>query len=222
MVAIYGPNMTGVLSGAIVYEWTQEVNNYGLITYPGSAIQNNIPVPAGSPIPIQPDFDNLWSQWAAASPVGTSAAAYTPQVVTVTCPAMVSGWTIDGNAALPPAPTSLSPPAPSTYVPTTHAPYPTAVTTASVLAGSSGVSVPGQNSEAQTSASGAGGSAAGTSGASGNSATAAASGGSSTGTNVIRTLLTVAASAGTKNSMSYLFGLMGLVSTCIGLGCIVF
>ena len=209
MVAIYGPNMTGVLNGAIVYEWTQEVNNYGLITYPGSAIQNNIPVPVGSPVPIQPDFDNLRSQWAVASPVGTSAAAYTPQVVTVTCPALVSGWTIDGNAALPPAPTSISPPAPSTYVPTTHAPYPTAVTTASVVAGSSGVSVPGQSSEAQ-------------SGASGTSATAAASGGSSTGDNTISNLLIVAASAGTKNSGSYLFGFMGLITTCIGLGCIVF
>lgn len=214
--------MTGVLSGAIVYEWTQEVNNYGLIMYPGSAIQNNIPVPAGSPVPIQPDFDNLRSQWAVASPVGTSAAAYTPQVVTVTCPALVSGWTIDGNAALPSAPTSISPPAPSTYVPTTHAPYPTAVTTASVVAGSSGVIVPGQGSEAQSGAGGAGGSSAGASGASGTSATAAASGGSSTGDNTISNLLIVAASAGTKNSGSYLFGFMGLITTCIGLGCIVF
>lgn len=219
MVAIYGPNMTGVLSGAIVYEWTQEVNNYGLITYPGSAIQNNIPVPAGSPVPIQPDFNNLRSQWLVASPVGTSAAAYTPQVVTVTCPALVSGWTIDGSAALPPAPTSISPPAPSTYVPTTHAPYPTAVTTASVVAGSSGVSVPGQSSEAQ---SGASGSPGGASGASGTSATAVASGGSSTGDNIISNLLILAASAGTKNGGSYLFGLMGLITTCIGVGCIVF
>ncbi|KAI1201871.1 glycolipid anchored surface protein [Nemania serpens] len=28
--AIYGPNMTGVFSGGVVYEWSQEDNNYGL------------------------------------------------------------------------------------------------------------------------------------------------------------------------------------------------
>lgn len=178
--------MTDVLSGAIVYEWTQEANDYGLITYPGSGTQNGIAVPSGSPVPIQPDFDNLKSQWAAASPMGTLAAQYTPQVMTMACPAMVNGWTIDGNAALPPMPTSVSPPTPSTYSPTTHSSYPTAVTTASVVEGSSSVSSPAvQTSTTQGSTSGgAGGSTTSVTRASGGTATAAASGPSSSGNTV--------------------------------------
>ena len=128
------------------------------------------------------------SQWVAASPVGTSAAAYTPVAGTMACPALASGWTIDGNAALPPAPTTVTPPAPSTFVPSTHAPFPTAVTTASVVAGSSGVSVPQQSPATQGSASGnsgVGGGVSGATGASGSTATAAASGTSATGTAVL-------------------------------------
>lgn len=31
--AIFGPNMSSTWSGAILYEWIQELNNYGLISY---------------------------------------------------------------------------------------------------------------------------------------------------------------------------------------------
>lgn len=31
--AIFGSNMSGTWSGSIVYEWIQEMNDYGLITY---------------------------------------------------------------------------------------------------------------------------------------------------------------------------------------------
>jgi len=184
MVSIYSTSMTGVLSGAIVYEWTQEANDYGLITYPGTGTQNNQAVPSGSPVPIQPDFNNLRSQWAAASPVGTKAANYTPVTTTIACPAMVSGWTIDGNAALPPAPTTVTPPPPSTYVPTTHAPYPTAVTTASVSEVSSGISAPAQIPGTQGSASGSSGVGGSPSGASKNTASAVSSAAHSSGITV--------------------------------------
>jgi 1,3-beta-glucanosyltransferase GAS1 len=129
MVAIYGPNMTGVLSGAIVYEWIQEVNNYGLITYPDNTIQDGVQVAVGSPVPIQPDFNNLQSQWAAASPSSVSAAAYTPATTTFACPATTVGWTIDGNAALPGPPTSLTAPPRSTFISTSLPPLPSQGTT---------------------------------------------------------------------------------------------
>lgn len=31
--AIFGPNMSETWSGAIIYEWIQELNNYGLVSY---------------------------------------------------------------------------------------------------------------------------------------------------------------------------------------------
>lgn len=31
--AIFGPNMTDTWSGAIIYEWIQEMNQYGLVSY---------------------------------------------------------------------------------------------------------------------------------------------------------------------------------------------
>jgi 1,3-beta-glucanosyltransferase GAS1 len=31
--AIFGPEMSGTWSGAIIYEWIQELNNYGLVSY---------------------------------------------------------------------------------------------------------------------------------------------------------------------------------------------
>jgi len=126
MVAIYGP-MTPVLSGGIVYEWTQEANNYGIIVYPDST--------SGASTPIQPEFDNLKSQWLNATPAGTSANAYTPATTLFACPPTGAGWTLDGNASLPPAPANLTPPTPSTFSLTTHAPYVTSVNTASSVIG---------------------------------------------------------------------------------------
>ena len=68
LAAVYGPEMTPILSGSIIYEWTQEANDYGIIQYPDTCIQDGITVPVGIPVPLQPEFDNLKSAWAAASP----------------------------------------------------------------------------------------------------------------------------------------------------------
>jgi len=115
MPSIFGPNMTPILSGAIIYEWTQEANDYGIIQYPDTTIQNSVSVPIGSPVPLDPEFDTLMSVWAAVSPSSIAESAYTPQKTTFACPATVSGWTIDPNASLPPTPTNLTAPSGSVF-----------------------------------------------------------------------------------------------------------
>jgi 1,3-beta-glucanosyltransferase GAS1 len=107
--------MTTVMSGAIIYEWTQEVNDYGLITYPDNAIEDNVAVPIGSPIPLQPEFDNLKSVWESVSPSSIAMSAYTPTVSTIACPATTAGWPVNPTAALPPDPTSIVPGAGTTF-----------------------------------------------------------------------------------------------------------
>ncbi|KAJ6263088.1 1,3-beta-glucanosyltransferase gel4 [Drechslerella dactyloides] len=85
MYAVYGQNMSDWWSGSIVYEWIQEANKYGLVTYgmvedPSTAIGGdpyeryevtipeiwNIPnslCRAGTPTPVSPDFENLKTVW---------------------------------------------------------------------------------------------------------------------------------------------------------------
>ena len=102
--------MTPVLSGAFVYEWTQETNDYGIITYPATATQDGLSVPVGSPVPIQPEFNNLMSQWSANIPSSTSEAAYSPSINSIACPATTNGtWPINGDAALPGTPSKEDP-----------------------------------------------------------------------------------------------------------------
>ena len=116
--SIYSSNMTSILSGTIIYEWTEEVNNYGVITYPDTTLQDGVVVPVGSPVPISPEFENLKAAWAGVSPTSVLMAEYTPttSVGTCECPGITSGvWTIDGNAALPPVPGSLTPSSASSY-----------------------------------------------------------------------------------------------------------
>jgi len=107
--------MTTVLSGAFIYEWTQEVNDYGLIQYPDNAVQNGVQVPIGSPIPLQPEFNNLMSVWASCSPSSIAMSAYTPSVTSIACPATTAGWPVNPTAALPPDPTSIVPGSPTTF-----------------------------------------------------------------------------------------------------------
>ena len=107
--------MTSVLSGAIVYEWIQEANDYGIVQYADTAIQNNVVVPVGVPVPIQPEFGNLQSVWAQCSPQGTPASEYTPATGTLACPGKTGIWTIDASQSLPSSPGTLSPPPAITY-----------------------------------------------------------------------------------------------------------
>lgn len=57
--AIYSDKMTAVYSGGLVYEWTQEVNNYGLVDWTSEKITK------------RPDYENLKKEYAKkANPTG--------------------------------------------------------------------------------------------------------------------------------------------------------
>ncbi|KAI1158222.1 Glucanosyltransferase-domain-containing protein [Nemania serpens] len=120
--SIFGPDMKDHFSGAIIYEWIEEQNHYGLISY-GPKVDPTVTgknifdgfTRAGTPTPVSPDFDNLSKQWAKLTPTGVAKSAYNPKIVsTRTCPtATVSGWLVNGNVAAPTLGASLGT---STYV----------------------------------------------------------------------------------------------------------
>ncbi|KLU81545.1 glycolipid-anchored surface protein 5 [Magnaporthiopsis poae ATCC 64411] len=108
--AIFGPDMVRDWSGSLVYEWIQEQNHYGLISYgpptDHSIVASNVKggfTRKGTPTPVVPDFANLKSQWdRIPTATGVSRADYTPSPSTRACPASTKGgWLVDGNVALP-------------------------------------------------------------------------------------------------------------------------
>jgi 1,3-beta-glucanosyltransferase GAS1 len=104
--AIFGDQMVNYWSGAVIYEWIEEANNYGLIQY-GAKTEANESTPdgyprSGTPTPISPDFDNLKSQWKTLSPTGVKESAYSPTNTPPPCPSSTpNGWRINGNVPLP-------------------------------------------------------------------------------------------------------------------------
>ncbi|KAI9648266.1 hypothetical protein NHQ30_002898 [Ciborinia camelliae] len=107
--AILGSEMDDQWSGAIVYEWIEEANNYGLISY-GPTVAATVAASgvaggysrAGTPTPVSPDFANLQSQWSTLTPTGVASSAYSPNVTPPACPASTSGgWLVDGDVKLP-------------------------------------------------------------------------------------------------------------------------
>ena len=122
--AILGPEMDHTWSGAIVYEWIQETNGYGLITYgdntnpppaapqpaasgaakPPDVIQGPI-VRSGTPKPVTPDYSNLKAQWATLTPSGVKLSEYSASMshlTTPNCPDATPGaWALSGNPPLP-------------------------------------------------------------------------------------------------------------------------
>ncbi|KAK5660982.1 hypothetical protein OQA88_12359 [Cercophora sp. LCS_1] len=108
--AIFGPEMINDWSGSIVYEWIEEANHYGLISYGPpvemTATGHNIKggfTRAGTPTPVLPDFTNLKNKWATITPTGIASSDYDPKhVSTRACPTSTSdGWLVNGNVALP-------------------------------------------------------------------------------------------------------------------------
>lgn len=106
--AIFSKPMINDWSGSIVYEWIQEQNNYGIVSYgqenEGSEHHFDGWLRAGTPKPREPDFGNLKSKWATIKPTGVSKANYNPEnVSTRPCPKATGDgwWEIDGNVALP-------------------------------------------------------------------------------------------------------------------------
>ncbi|EGR48094.1 uncharacterized protein TRIREDRAFT_78713, partial [Trichoderma reesei QM6a] len=107
--AIFGPEMVNDWSGAIIYEWIQEENGYGIITYApaGQAAGPNVEggfLRKGTPTPKLPDFTALKSKWATNTPTGVSRDDYDAKdVSTRACPSSTAGgwWQVDGDAKLP-------------------------------------------------------------------------------------------------------------------------
>ncbi|KAH8843808.1 hypothetical protein MCOR07_002050 [Pyricularia oryzae] len=108
--AIFGPDMINDWSGSLIYEWIEEANHYGLISY-GPPVDPMIVnesvkggfVRKGQPTPVAPDFENLKAQWAKVTAAGIMRADYTPTAIsTRECPtATPGGWLVNGNVALP-------------------------------------------------------------------------------------------------------------------------
>ncbi|KAL2210356.1 glycoside hydrolase family 72 protein [Sarocladium strictum] len=106
--AIFGPEMINDWSGSIVYEWIQEQNHYGIISYgqdgEGSPDFFDGWMRKGTPSPVSPDFNNLKTKWASINPTGVSKKDYnTDHVSTRKCPAPTGDgwWEVNGNVVLP-------------------------------------------------------------------------------------------------------------------------
>lgn len=89
--ALYGPNMSTVFSGGFVYEYFEEVNDYGLVSIDGNSVSTLA------------DF-NAWStQIHSVSPTAVQSAAYTPtNTVGQACPTVDTNW--QAATVLPPTP----------------------------------------------------------------------------------------------------------------------
>ncbi|KAG0652490.1 Glucan elongating glucanosyltransferase 3 [Hyphodiscus hymeniophilus] len=107
--AIFGSAMNDLWSGAIIYEWIEEANNYGLISY-GPSVDATIVASGvqagfsrtGTPTAVLPDFTNLQSQWATLTPTGIASSAYTTSITPPACPSSTAGgWLVDGDVKLP-------------------------------------------------------------------------------------------------------------------------
>ncbi|KAI5283760.1 1,3-beta-glucanosyltransferase gas1 [Ascosphaera acerosa] len=87
---LFGDDMTGVVSGGIVYMYYQEQNDYGLVKVNGDKVTT------------LKDFDNLKKQMAAVDPAGVKMADYEPSNKPATCPKPGADWR--ASADLPPTP----------------------------------------------------------------------------------------------------------------------
>lgn len=88
--ALYNTEMTGVFSGGLVYEYSEEGNGYGLVTIDGDTVTPNA------------DFTYLQSAYAAqTNPTGSGGASSTS--ATSTCPTESADWDV-ANDDLPAIP----------------------------------------------------------------------------------------------------------------------
>lgn len=106
--SIFGKDMIENWSGAIVYEWIMEANEYGLVSYGPKvdpAAQGAPPdgfTRSGTPTPVSPDFANLSNKWKTLSPSGVKEANYNPTLTPPPCPAFTSlAWEVNAAVQLP-------------------------------------------------------------------------------------------------------------------------
>ena len=85
--ALYSSQMTGVYSGGLVYEYSQEEANYGLVTINGNSVSE------------RPDFKALKTAYAG-TPVPTGDGGYQASLPKSKCPAPNANWAVT-NDTLP-------------------------------------------------------------------------------------------------------------------------
>ncbi|KAI9692791.1 MAG: 1,3-beta-glucanosyltransferase gas1 [Bogoriella megaspora] len=90
--ALYGDDMSKVFSGGIVYMYFQEENNFGLVS-----------IDEHQSASTMPDFSNLQSQLAKATPSSVSMNAYNPSNSLQACPTTDDNW-LAAVSPLPPSP----------------------------------------------------------------------------------------------------------------------
>ena len=92
---IYGPLMTPVLSGGLVYEYSEETSDYGLVTINGNGSAQ-----------LLPDFDTLQSQFDTLNVTALQGLpAQNTSVVPPTCAAsLISSSSFDSNFTIPDVP----------------------------------------------------------------------------------------------------------------------
>ena len=108
VAAIYGPNMTDVWSGGIVYMYFQEANDYGISSIGLSRTEfeltgnTGLVSVSGSSASRLPDFTALSNQLALATPILISKDDYIPSnTIAQVCPATGADWA--ASSSLPPA-----------------------------------------------------------------------------------------------------------------------
>lgn len=89
-VALYSDEMTGVISGGIVYEYFQETHDYGLVTLSGGKAST------------MKNYGALKTVIAKVSPSSTAMASYNPTNSPAACPPLNANW--QANSNLPPTP----------------------------------------------------------------------------------------------------------------------
>lgn len=108
--SIFGKDMNSTWSGAIIYEWIEEENNYGLVSYgPTTNLDNPTALDgyprSGTPSPVSPDYSNLKAHWATLHPTGVALTAYSAQASSlkpIACPSSTpNGWIVNAAASLP-------------------------------------------------------------------------------------------------------------------------
>ncbi|OJD24452.1 hypothetical protein ACJ73_04188 [Blastomyces percursus] len=91
VAAIYGPQMTPVISGGIVYMYFQEDNNYGLVDLKSDKVTRRV------------DFKNLKAQITKVKPEGVEMSEYKAENTELSkCPKTSSAW--KSHQSLPPFP----------------------------------------------------------------------------------------------------------------------
>lgn len=89
---LYSNDMTGVVSGGIVYMYFQEANNYGLVSVVNEQAST------------MKNYNALKTRVASATPSSTASSAYTPTNTPAACPQLSNTW--QASDSLPPLPDS--------------------------------------------------------------------------------------------------------------------